>query len=59
MVEFLKFKENQNVCNIINESDSEYISEEERLHLEEITSNCEFIDQEDLIKELRISKDEI
>ena len=59
MAEFLKFKENQKIWNKINESEHEYISEEERLHLKEIKLNGEFIDQDNLLKELEINKDEI
>ena len=59
MAEFLKFKENQKIWSKINESEHEYISEEERLHLKEIKLNGEFIDQDNLLKELEINKDEI
>ena len=59
MAEFLKFKENQKIWNKINESEHEYISEEECLHLKEIKLNGEFIDQDNLLKELEINKDEI
>lgn len=59
MAEFLKFKENQNIWNKINESENEYISEEEYLHIEEIKVNGKFIDQDDLLNELGINKDEL
>lgn len=59
MAEFLKFKENQSIWNKINETDVEYIAEEEYLRIEEIKSNGEFIDQDSLLKELGINKDEI
>ena len=59
MAEFLKFKENQNVWSKINEEENEYVSEEERLRIEEIKLNGEFITQDDLLKELGINKDEI
>jgi len=59
MAEFLKFKENQNIWNKINETDVEYIGEEEYLRIEEIKLNGEFIDQDSLLKELGINKDEI
>lgn len=59
IVEFLKFKENQNIWSKINESDSEYISEKERLYLEEIKLKGEFVDQDDLLKELGLNQDEI
>ncbi|WP_353093011.1 hypothetical protein [Tissierella praeacuta] len=59
ITEFLKFKENKVIWNTINEAEHEYISEEENQHLEEIKINGEFIDQDDLLEELRINKDEI
>ena len=59
MAEFLKFKESQNLWNKINEAENEYVSEEEYLRIEEIKLNGEFIDQDDLLKELGINKDEI
>jgi len=59
LAEFLKFKETQDKWNEINELEHEYITEEERLHLEEIKLKGEFIDQDDLLKELGINKSEI
>lgn len=59
MAEFLKFKENQNLWNKINEAEKEYISEKENLRIEEIKLHGEFVTQEDVLKELRINKDEI
>ena len=59
MAEFLKFKESQKKWNEINESEPEYITEKEQTHLEEVKANGEFIDQDDLLKELGINKDEI
>ncbi|HZK27227.1 MAG TPA: hypothetical protein VFD00_06790 [Thermoclostridium sp.] len=59
MAEFLKFRENQNIWDKINETDVEYISEEEYLRIEEIKLNGEFIDQDSLLRELEINKDEI
>ncbi|MBU5439421.1 hypothetical protein KQI42_15495 [Tissierella sp. MSJ-40] len=59
MAEFLKFKENQNIWRKINELEHEHITEEESLYLEEIKLNGEFIDQDDLLKELEINQDEI
>ncbi|NLV89719.1 MAG: hypothetical protein GX021_10220, partial [Tissierellia bacterium] len=52
LAEFLKFKETQDKWNEINEREHEYITEEERLQLEEIKLKGEFIDQDDLLKEL-------
>lgn len=59
LAEFLKFKEAQDKWNEINELEHEYITEEERLHLEDIKLKGEFIDQDDLLKELGINKNEI
>lgn len=59
MAEFLKFKESQNKWNEINESDLEYISAEEKAHIQKLKEKGEFIDQEDLLKELGINKDDI
>ncbi len=59
IAEFLKFKESQNIWTKINESEHEYISEEERLHFEEIKLKGEFIDQDKLLNELEINQDEI
>lgn len=59
LAEFLKFKENQSIWAKIYESENEYISEEDQLRIEEIKLNGEFIDQENLLKELGIDKDEI
>ena len=43
----------------INETDVEYIPEEEFLWIEEIKLNGEFINQDSLLRELDIDKDEI
>ncbi len=59
MAEFLKFKENKNKWNEINEAEPEYITEEERTHFEEVKTKGKFIDQEELLKELGINKDEL
>lgn len=59
MAEFLKFKENHKKWNEINEAEPEYITEQEQAHLEEVKAKGEFIDQEDLLKELGINKDDI
>lgn len=58
LTEFLKFKENQNKWNEINEMEHEYITEAERIKLEEIKLGGVFIDQDDFLKELGISEDE-
>lgn len=59
IAEYLKFKESKGLWNAINEEPQEYLSQEERKDLESIKSNAEFIDQEDLLIELGISKDEL
>lgn len=59
MAEFLKSKESQKMWNEINEYEPEYITEEQQTHLEEVKAKGEFIDQDDLLKELGIDKDDI
>lgn len=59
MAEFLKFKESQKLWNEINKSEPEFITEEERARFEEVKAKGEFIDQEELLKELGINEDEI
>lgn len=59
IAEFLKSKRDKLVWDKINESESEYVSKEENKRLEEIKADGEFINQEDVLKELGISKDEI
>lgn len=59
IAEFLKSKRDKLVWDKINESESEYVSKEENRRLEEIKADGEFINQEDVLKELGISKDEI
>ena len=59
IAEFLKFKETQNIWNEINKAEHEYVLETELKHLEDIKSSGEFIDQDVLLEELGINKDEI
>ena len=59
IAEYLKFKENQSIWDKINESQEEYITDEENKHIEELKANSEFISQDDLLKELEINADEI
>ncbi len=59
IAEYLKFKENQSIWDMINESQEEYITDEELKHIEELKANSEFISQDDLLKELEINADEI
>ena len=42
-----------------NESQEEYITDEELKHIEVLKANSEFISQDDLLKELGINADEI
>lgn len=59
LAEFLKFKESQKRWNAINESEAEYVTDEEKARLEELKANGEYISQEELLKELGIDEDEI
>ena len=59
IAEYLKFKEKQSIWDKINESQEEYITDEELKHIEELKANSEFISQDDLLKELEINADEI
>lgn len=59
MVEFLKFKEEQNIWNKINEAEGEYISKEEHLRIEKKKTAGEFIGQDILLEDLGIAEDEI
>ena len=59
IAEYLKFKENQSIWDKINESQEEYITDEENKHIEELKADSEFISQDDLLKELEINADEI
>lgn len=59
IAEFLKLKKDKLLWERINESEPEYLSEDENRHFEEIKDDGEFIDQEDVLKELGISKDDL
>ena len=59
IAEYLKFKENKSIWDKINESQEEFITDEELKHIEELKANSEFISQDDLLKELEINADEI
>lgn len=59
MAEYLKFKENQKKWDKINEIEPEYLTGEEQSHIEEIKAKGEFVDQDEVLKELGINKDEI
>jgi hypothetical protein len=59
MAEYLKFKESQKIWAQINESEPEYITEEELAHIEEVKAKGEFTDQDELLRELGINEDEI
>ena len=55
LAEFLKDRESQNKWNEINESEHEFIRAEEQSYLEEVKANGQFIDQDELLKELVIN----
>lgn len=59
MAEYLKFKENQKKWDEINEMEPEYLTREEQSHIEELKAKGEFVDQDEVLKELGINKDEI
>lgn len=59
MAEFLKYKENQKLWLKINESEHEYITDDEQSYHDKIKTTGEFISQEELLKELGINQDEI
>lgn len=56
MAEFLKFKENQNIWNKINELEQEYLLEEARAYIEEIKLKGEFVDQDDYSSDVTSKK---
>ncbi|MEM5818670.1 MAG: hypothetical protein AAGU16_12510 [Desulfitobacterium hafniense] len=59
LAEFLKVKENQKKWDEINESEHEYITVEEQTHIDEVKVKGQFVDQDEVLQELGISKDEI
>ena len=59
LVEFLKYKEDQIRWHQINESEHEYITEEEENDIDKAKYEGEYISEEDLLKELGINKDEV
>ena len=59
LTEFLKFKESQKKWSEIKEAESEYLTEDQKSRLEEIKTKGEFIDQDELLKELGLNKDEL
>lgn len=59
ITEYLKFKESQKIWTKINEEEPEYVTEEELAHIEEVKAKGEFIDQDELLKELGINGHEI
>lgn len=59
IAEYLRYKETQGIWDKINESENEYVSERELKLIEEIKSQGEFINQEELLKELGINGDEL
>ena len=59
LAKFLKVRENQKKWDEINESEHEFITAEEQSQLEEVKAKGQFIDQDELLQELGINKDEI
>lgn len=59
LTEFLKFKESQKRWSEINEAESEYLTADEKSRLEELKTKGEFVDQDELLKELGLNKDEL
>ena len=59
MAEFLKYKENQKLWLKINESEHEYITDDEQSYQDKIKTTGEVLSQEELLKELGINQDEI
>jgi hypothetical protein len=59
IAECLKLKEKQIIWDKIDEADTEYISKEEYLDIEETKLNGEFINQDTLLKELDIEEYEV
>nr|WP_242865663.1 metal-binding double selenoprotein MbdU [Desulfosporosinus sp. HMP52] len=56
---YLKVRDSQNKWDEINESEHEFVTAEEQSYLEEVKAKGQFIDQDELLKELGINKDEI
>jgi hypothetical protein len=59
LTEFLKYKESQKIWNEVNEDEPEYLTQEERERFEEVKAKGEFLDQDEILKELGINEDEI
>ena len=59
LAEFLKDRESRKKWDEINESEHEFITAEEQSHLDEVKAKGQFIDQDELLQELGITKDEI
>ena len=59
LAEFLKGRENQKKWDEFNEFEREFITAEEQTHLEEVKTKGQYIDQDELLQELGINKDEI
>ena len=58
LAEFLTVRESQKKWDEINESEHEFITAEEQAHLDEVKAKGQFIDQDELLQELGINKDE-
>jgi len=59
LAEIFKVRESQNKWDEINESEHEFITAEEQSHLEEVKEKGQFIDQDEVLRELGINQDEI
>lgn len=59
LAEFLKVRESQKNWDEINDSEHEFITTEEQIQLEEVKAKGQFIDQDELLRELGINQDEI
>lgn len=57
--EFLKLKKDKLLWAKINEAEPEYISEEDKKYMNSLRPDGEFIEHEDVLKELGISEDEV
>lgn len=59
MAEFLKFKEQEKKWSELCESEPEYTTTQEEARLEKLKAEGKFVDQDVVLKELGINKDEI
>ncbi|OEH84686.1 hypothetical protein BHU72_07555 [Desulfuribacillus stibiiarsenatis] len=59
MAEFLKYKSSLAKWDKINESEPEYITEDEKNEIDKKKASGDYVSQKQLLKELGISEDEI